>query len=56
LKQKLQNGQNTEIWIQYPSWGKVILFLYPNFVFLAMTFEPEMLESQSKTLKTQIMA
>jgi len=31
-------------------------YSYPNFVFLSITLEPEMLESQSKTWKTRIIA
>jgi len=30
--------------------------IYPNFVFLVVAFEPEMLESQSRALNTQFIA
>jgi len=40
----------------YPNFGKKMFVFYPNFVFLGITFEPEMLESQSKAQKTQIIA
>jgi len=37
-------------------WTKCFCFFHPNFIFSAVTFEPDMLESRSKAQKTQIIA